>query len=116
MLYRENEEFKLMPFKALFTQHGEDHVSYIVEKAEMKAYEDMGHIDNLTFEDATYSDDQIARLREVSDYPANDYQSVSDYVMEGVIGKGSLIDMAKQKETVELSILELSEMMMGVIF
>lgn len=116
MLYREDEQFKLMPFKATYTQHGEEHVTHIVNKKEIQAYEEMGHISDLVIEDAVYGDDVVERLAEVADYPEREYQAVSEYVMDGKIQKGSMIDASKQREMLELSVVELSEMMMGVMF
>lgn len=116
MLYREDEKFKLMPFKATYTQHEEEHVTHIVNKKEVQAYEEMGHISDLVIEDAVYGDDVVERLAEVADYPEKEYQAVSEYVMDGKIQKGSMIDTSKQRETLELSVIELSEMMAGVMF
>lgn len=116
MLYREDEKFKLMPFKATYTQHEEEHVTHIVNKKEVQAYEEMGHISDLVIEDAVYGDDVVERLAEVADYPEKEYQAVSEYVMDGKIQKGSMIDTSKQRETLELSVIELSEMMTGVMF
>lgn len=116
MLYRDNEEFKLMPLKASFDQHGEQHTAYVVEREEMRAYERMGHIKSLSFEEVTYPDDQLHRLEEVKNMPASQHQAVEEYVFEGKVQSGSMIELAKQRENLELSIIELSEMMMGVMF
>lgn len=116
MLYRDGDKFKLMPYKATYQQHGEEHESYVVDKSEIQAFEEMGHIENLTIVDAEYSNEQQARLAEVENYPESDFQCVSAYVLDGEITEGSTLQSIKQKETLELSILELSEMMMGVMF
>lgn len=105
-----------MPLKAVFTQHGEQHTAYVVEKEEMQAYESMGHIKDLSFEGVTYPADQLERLSEVKNMPENQYQAVEEYVLEEKIQQGSMIALAKERENLELSIIELSEMMMGVMF
>lgn len=95
MLYRENEEFKLMPFKASFTQHGEDHINYVVEKAEMEAYEELGHIKDLSFKEADITEAQKERLEEVKEYPESAFSEVIKYVVEGTVPRGSMIEKDK---------------------
>jgi len=116
MLYREDEQFKLMPLKATYKQHGKEHISYVAGRKEMEPYEEMGHISELSFEEAAYSSDQLNRLKEAQEMPASQYQPVEEYALEGTVLKGSMIEVAKERENLELSILGLSEMMMGVVF
>jgi len=100
MVYREDEQFKLMPLKATYKQHGKEHISYVAERKEMEAYEEMGHISNLSFEEAIYTSDQLERLEEAKGMPESDYQAVSEYVLQGTLQEGSAL--ANKKQTQEL--------------
>jgi len=96
LLYRENEEFKLMPFQATYTQHGEDHINYVVDKSEMEAYEELGHIKDLSFKEADFTDAQKERLEEVKEYPESAFSEVIKYVVEGTVPRGSMIEKDKE--------------------
>ena len=63
MIYHDNE-YKLMPYIASYVQHDEQHEQHVPNKDELKAYEQLGHITDLTFTDAGYTDDQRQRLAE----------------------------------------------------
>lgn len=105
MLYREDEEFKLMPFQATYTQHGEDHINYVVDKSELEAYEELGHIKDLSFGEADFTEEQKARLEEVKEYPESAFSEVIEYVVEGTVPRGSMIEKDKElqalRETVD---------------
>ena len=44
MLYRTDEEWKLMPLIAKYHQHGEDHEQPVIDESELRAHEKMGQI------------------------------------------------------------------------
>lgn len=115
MLYREDGQYKLMPLKALFNQRGEEHESYVVDKKEMEAYEEMGHISNLSFEEANYSQSQMDRLSEVANFPEKDYAEVIEYVAGGSIRKGSAMEREKEVQALKeaLDTLVLDNLMGG---
>ena len=130
MIYHDSE-YKLMPFVASYVQHDEQHEQHVPNKDELKAYEQLGHITDLTFTDAVYTDDQRQRLAEVKDYPISEYQTVYDYVIENKIKQGTtlaerknaemlliaLADLDMQRETDktnnEVALAELAELLLG---
>lgn len=116
MLYRENEEFKLFPIKVSYkNQVGEEEVNFAVARDVWDAYQELGHITNLTVEDAEYSSAQLARLEEVKRYPEVEYQSVMDYVLDGTIAPGSHLAEMKAaqiaQETLDMLVLASLEVM-----
>lgn len=112
MIYKE-DEYKLMPYLATYEQHGEMNEQYVVEKKELQAFEQMGHISKLSFEKVEYDTGTLSRLEQVKDYPEEDFQIVHDYVLENKVREGSQLDLKKKNETLELTILELSMMLGG---
>lgn len=130
MLYHD-KEYKFMPYVASYIQHNEQHEQHVPNKDELKVYEQLGHITDLTFTDAEYTDDQRQRLAEVRDYPISEYQTVYDYVIENKIKQGTtlaerknaemllmaLADLDMQRETDktnnEVALAELSELLLG---
>ena len=130
MIYHDNE-YKLMPYVAKYTQHNELHEQHVPNKEELKAYEQLGHITGLTFTNAEYTDDQRQRLAEVKEYPLREYQTVYDYVIENKIKQGTtlaerknaemllmaLADLDMQRETDkvnnEMALAELAELLLG---
>lgn len=110
MLYREDEQFKLMPFVATYIQHGQEHIGYVVDKSEMEAYEELGHIKNLSFKEADFTDAQKERLEEVKEYPESAFSEVVEYVVEGTVPRGSMIEKDKElqaiRETVDTLIFD----------
>lgn len=110
MLYRDEFEYKLMPYKAKFKQHGKTHNVYAPNKEELKAHEQIGNIQELTFEDAEYSGEQRSRLEEVKHLDETHFGSVVKYVEDGLIEKGSAIARDKElqslKETVDTLVFE----------
>lgn len=114
MLYYENEEYKLMPFLATYTQNGEEIKWHVATKGELESFEEMGHIENLTFEEADYAQDLLLRLEEVKNYPQSEFSVVSKYVFENQTVEGTTLAIKKQSEILEQSILELAMAQMGV--
>lgn len=112
MIYKE-DEYKLMPHLATYEQHGETHEQYVVNKKELEAFEKMGHISKLAFEEVEYDADTLARLEEVKDYPENEFQTVAKYVEQGEIIEGTSLALKKQNELLEASIGELTMLIMG---
>lgn len=130
MIYHDNE-YKLMPYVAKYTQHNEQHEQHISNKEELSAYEELGHITGLTFADAEYTAEQKQRLAEVKNYPHSEYQTVYDYVFENKIKQGTtlaesknadmqlmaLADIDGQRETDkvsnEVALAELAELLLG---
>ena len=115
MLYREDEKFKLMPFVATYTQHGEEHEQHVTDKEELQAHADLGHVQDLSFVDAVYSNGEEDRLKEVADFPETEWQTVSEYVLNDKVLPGTTLESRKQKEAMEQSILEVA-MMQGGMF
>lgn len=115
MLYRnyESEEWQLMPLIATFLQHEKEHEQYAVSEKELRTYEEMGHIDNLEFSEAEYDQEVLDRLSEVKDYPESEYQTVSEYVLENKVLKGTTLETKKQNELLESSILEIAGLLGG---
>lgn len=115
MLYRENDQFKLMPFVATYTQHDEEHEQHVTEKADLEAFTELGHIQSLTFKEADYSAGQKERLEEVKEFPESELQAVAEYVLNDKVLPGTTLEAKKQKESLEQSILEIA-MMQGGMF
>ena len=115
MLYRDYEvnEWKLMPLVATFLQHEKEHEQHAIDETELRAYEEMDHIDELEFRQAEYSQETIDRLDEVKDYPESEFETVSEYVLNDKVIEGTSLALKKQNETMEESLLELSMMVMG---
>ena len=115
MLYRDYEEneWKLMPLVATFLQHEKEHEQHAISEIELRAFEEMGHIDELEFKEAEYDQEVLDRLSEVKDYPENEFQTVSEYVLENKVLKGTTLETKKQNELLEESLLELTTMFMG---
>jgi hypothetical protein len=115
MLYRDYEanEWKLMPLVATFLQHEKEHEQYAVNEEELRAYEEMGHIDELEFKEAEYNQGTLTRLEEVKNYPVSEMQTVGEYVLNNNVLEGTGLATQKQSEMLEVSILELTMMMGG---
>lgn len=115
MLYRDYEEneWKLMPLVATFLQHREEHEQHVIDEKELRGHEEMGHIDNLEFKEAEYSQEIINRLDEVKGYPTSEPETVNEYVFNNKIADGSNLALRKQNETLEASILELTTLLGG---
>lgn len=114
MLYYESGEYKLMKFLATYTKNGEEIKWHVATKGELESFEEMGHIENLTFEEADYAPEIISRLDEVKNYPQSEFSVVSKYVLENQTIEGTTLAIKKQKEILERSILELAMAQMGV--
>ena len=95
--------FKLMPYIARFTQNGEQKEQMVADKA-LLGYEAMGHMANLSFEEVVYPNDQMARLEEVKEMPKNDYQAVSEYVLEGTLHEGSALANKKHAQGIQATL------------
>lgn len=133
MIYYENE-YKLMPFVASYTQAKEQIEQHVPNKEELLAYEDMGHITDLAFKVAEYTDDQQQRLTEVKDYPQSEYQTVYDYVIDNKVKQGTTLAESKNKDLLlmalaavdtqreqdkfeqQLALAEMAEMLTGGMF
>ena len=115
MLYRDYEanEWKLMPLVATFLQHEKEHEQYAINEEELRAYEEMDHIDELEVKEAEYNQGVLARLEEVKYYPASEMQTVSEYVLNNNVLEGTGLATQKQNEMLEASVLELTMMIGG---
>ena len=114
MLYKdENGNFALMAFVATYVQHGELFEQHIVNKEELEAFQELGHIQDLEFTDVTYDAGVVERLAEVSEYPDEQYQVIEAYVLRGEVSPGSALQTSKQQETLEQSILDLTLLVLG---
>lgn len=116
MLYFENDVYELMPYVASYTQHGQQHEQHVANKEDMQAFEEMGHITGLSFADATYSAEVLARLTEVKHYPESEYTAVVKYVFDNEVAEGTTLAAKKQNQMLEQSILDLSMMFAGGVF
>ena len=118
MLYKDYEEneWKLMPLVATFLQHEKEHEQHAIDETELRAYEEMDHIDELEFRQAEYSQETIDRLDEVKDYPESEFETVSKYVLDDEVIKGTSLALKKQMEVLEMSILEAAMMNTGGMF
>lgn len=118
MLYRdyEKQEWKLMPLVATFLQHEQKHEKYVIDETELRAHEEMAHVDELAFEDAEYDQDMIDRLEEVKGYPESERNTVHEYVMENNIVSGTPLSISKQIETLEQAAMELAMAQLGGMF
>lgn len=116
MLYRTEDEWKLMPLVAKYHQHGENHEQPVIDESELRAHEEMSHITELVFEESEYDEETISRLGEVKGYPESDFAIVESYVLHGEIQEGSSLALKKQMEILEKSILETAMMNMGGMF
>lgn len=115
MLYRTEDEWKLMPLVAKYHQHGESHEQHVASESELRAHEEMGHITELTFEEAIYDSETISRLDEVKGYPESEFATVEAYVLHNEVLEGTSLAIKKQLEVLEQSTLELA-MMQGGLF
>ena len=115
MLYRDYEanEWKLMPLVATFLQHEKEHEQYAVNEEELRAYEEMDHIDELEFKEAEYNQGTLTRLEEVKNCPVSEMQTVSEYVLNNNVLEGTSLALKKQNDLLEASILETTLMFMG---
>ena len=115
MLYRDYEagEWKLMPLVATFLQHEKEHQQHVIDEKELRAHEEMLHIDNLEFKEAEYDQETLKRLEEVKNYPASELETVSEYVLNNNVSEGSILAANKRNEDLEASILELTMLLGG---
>jgi len=102
-----------MPLVATFLQHEKEHEQHVVNKKELRAHEEMGHIDELTFKEAEYEQVVIDRLNEVKNHPEEERTAVELYVVEGELLEGSRIQQQMQQRTLEQSFLELTSLLYG---
>ena len=115
MLYRDYEanEWKLMPLVATFLQHEKEHEQHAISEEELRAHEEMDHIDNLEFQEAKYDQETLSRLDEVKGYPASESNTVNEYVLNNNTLEGTSLALKKQNDLLEASILEMTLMFMG---
>lgn len=116
MLYRNENKFALMPFLAMFEQHGEVHEQYVVNKKELEDFEKMGHIKNLTFEEVQHDKGMLDRLVEVKGYSESEFATVEKYVLDNEVLGGTPLALQKQMEILEKSIIEAAMMNAGGMF
>ena len=103
-----------MPLVATFLQHEKPHEQYVIDEKELRAHEEMAHIDNLDFKEAEYDTETLLRLEEVKHYPEQEMNTVSEYVLNNNIIEGTSLALTKQNESLEATILELTMMLGGV--
>ena len=115
MIYYENE-YKLMPFVASYTQANEQIEQHLPNKEELLAYEDMGHITGLTFQHAEYTNEQQQRLTEIKDYPQSEYQTVYDYVIDNKVKQETTLAESKNKDMLLIALAEMAETLTGGMF
>ena len=116
MLYRADEEWKLMPLVATFLQHEQEHEQHVIDETELRAHEEMAHIDELAFNDAEYDAEVLERLEEVKNYPEEEQNTVEEYVVTGNIVSGTPLSISKQIETLEQATMELAMAQLGGMF
>lgn len=112
MIYYDNG-FKLMKYMAEYTIDGRKHSQYIEDIDYLIGHEKNGVIKDLTYDYADYEEDMKKRMLEVSSMPQKEYESVENYVLNGLIKEGSLLDLMKRNTELENVILEMTIMMGG---
>ena len=112
-MYRTDEEWKLMPLIAKYHQHGEGREQPVIDESELRAHEEMGHITELTFEEAEYDEEMVERLAEVKGYSESEFATVETYVLDNKVLEGTPLALQKQMEVLEKSIVEAAMMNMG---
>lgn len=92
MLYRDEQGFKLAPYLANFTQNNEEVEQLVIDKTDLEAFQEMGHITNLIFEESTYEADVLSRYETIKDYPATEEAAAIQYVDNGTIMPNSKVE------------------------
>lgn len=101
MLYRENNEYKLMTLRATYVHNDVEKEQYVDSEQRLKPYEEMGHITNLSFQDVEHESDILARLEEVKDYPESEWETVNEYVLNNKVLPNTTLEMNKKQEQTE---------------
>lgn len=101
MVFRDEEGFKLAPYKVRYTQDGEAQTNYTDEVRVWEAYQELGHISDLVIEDAIYSPEQLARLEKVKGYPESEHLFIEAYVLEGELNESSQLAKDLQIKSLE---------------
>lgn len=107
MLYREDGQFKLMKWKATFTQNGEEVEQFVIAKKDLESFEKMGHISDLKFEEADYEKEVLDRLDDVKEFSEKVFVPVEMYVLEGKLSKELQLETSKRMDELEASLIEL---------
>ena len=107
MIYYDNG-FKLMKYMAEYTIEGRKHTQYIEDINYLIEHEKNGVIKDLTYDYADYEEETKSRMLEVSNLPQKEYESVEDYVLNGLIKEGSLLDLMKKNIELENTIQEMT--------
>lgn len=85
MLYLENGEWALPPYKVIYKQHGETLEKYTHDKKWWNEFaEKWDHTEIVEFEDVTYSGEQTARLEEVKGTKEGFEYFAYRYVVDGL--------------------------------
>lgn len=92
MLYRDDQGFKLAPYLAKYTQNNEEVEQLVIDKTDLEAFQEMGHITNLIFEESTYEADVLSRYETIKDYPASEEAAAIQYVATGEIMANSKLE------------------------
>lgn len=92
MLYRDEQGFKLAPYLAKFTQNGEEVEQLVIHKTDLEAFQEMGHISNLSFEESSYGADVLSRYETIKDYPVTEEAAAIQYVDTGAIMPNSKVE------------------------
>lgn len=116
MLYRTEDEWKLMPLVATFLQHEQTQEMHVIDETELRAHEEMAHVDELEFKAAEYDQETLDRLEEVKGFPEDEFNTVDQYVIHNNVVEGTSLALKKQIEILESSILETAMMQMGGMF
>ena len=107
MIYYDNG-FKLMKYVAKYTIDGREHTQYIEDIDYLIGHEKNGVIENLTYDYADYDEDMKKRMLEVASMPQREYDSVENYVLNGLIKEGSLLDLMRRNTELENTIQEMT--------
>lgn len=90
-----------MTLVARYDQHGETHEQHVGDESSLVPFEQMGHIKNLSFNEAVYAEDVVKRLEETKEYPENEAQAVELYVLNNELQKGSAVEQNKQSDQLQ---------------
>lgn len=104
MLYRDEQSFKLAPYLAKYTQNNEEVEQLVIDKTDLEAFQEMGHISNLSFEESTYGADVLSRYETIKDYPATEETAAIQYVATGEIMANSKLETDTALKTIQTAV------------
>ncbi|MCC5911305.1 MAG: hypothetical protein JJT76_12790 [Clostridiaceae bacterium] len=122
MLYRKDDQWALCPYKVKYVQNEEELEAYTHDKQWWLNFaEKWDHTEILEFQDAEYTEEQLARLEEIRHYNKALMDECRAYAEEGTFPEGlehplRALQLQKENERlgVELSEREINEIIQGM--